>query len=112
MIELTNEMEEAARKLFKYKPVLLGLGLSTMLEKITDTQRVEYNGLLRVSGDERQAQVLVDYDRLYTMIKNVAASHELDPAPLFTKGHIDRTSLTYWSSNQVTILTINSIIIS
>ena len=100
---LTNEMEAAARKLHKFKPVLLSLGLNGMLPVVTDEQLAEYEGLLKVAGDEREAQVVLNYDRIYEFIREAIYKHELDPPPLFQKGHIDRLSLTFYKTSQVRV---------
>ena len=95
------DMENAARKLHKYKPVLLAMGLTAMLTGVSDEQQLEYDPFLKVSGDEREAQVLYNYDRLFGLIKDGIDKHNLEPPLLFLKGHIDRTSLTYWNKDQV-----------
>ena len=102
-MELTNEMESAARKLYKYKPVLLSLGLNGMLPVVTDEQLADYEGLLKVDGDEREAQVVLNYDRIYEFIREAIAKHKLDPPALFLKGHIDRLSLTFYKTSQVRV---------
>ena len=37
-LRLCQEMEDLARELYTFLPVLLGLGLSTMLKKVTDAE--------------------------------------------------------------------------
>ena len=99
------EMENAARKLHTFKPVLLGLGLSAMLNKITDDQQPEYDSFLKTPGDEREAQVHLNYDQLFERISTAITKYELEPPLLFAKGHVDRNSLchTSWNEDQVTL---------
>ena len=99
-------MEAAARDLHKYKPVLLGLALSSMLEEVTDEQIADYEGILKQSGDDRQAQLLKNYDALFGYVKEQIAEHLIEEPPVFKKGHIDRRSLLYYNKKEASINTI------
>ena len=59
-LELCQEIEDLSRELYTFLPVLLGLGLSTMLKRITDTELATYDGLLRNDRDDREGQVIIE----------------------------------------------------
>ena len=95
-------MELAAKKLHKYKPVMLGLALSSMLPEVTDEQIADYDGILKVPGDDREAQIIHNFDALHGFVKEQIQLHNLDAPPLFQLGHIDRNCLLYYNKKQVT----------
>ena len=47
------------------------------------------------------AQLLLNYDRIYTAIENKLIQYNLPKPGLFLKGVIDRTSLTFYNRTQV-----------
>ena len=100
-LRLCQEMEDLARELYTFLPVLLGLGLSTMLKKVTDAETETYDGILRTDRDDREGQVLRNYDRLHEAIDEAIEEYGLEKPPLFEKIPIDRTSLTYYNERQV-----------
>ena len=53
-LKLCRRMEEAAKRLRTYLPVLLGLGAQCLLPPIEDEQLALYDGVLKVDGDERE----------------------------------------------------------
>ena len=55
-LHLTREMEEAAKLLRKYLPVLIGLGLQCFLPQIEPEELLAYDGILKVDDDEREGQ--------------------------------------------------------
>ena len=42
-------------------------------------------------------QLLLDYDRLYTAVEEAIDEHQLPKPALFSKGYIDRTSMTFYN---------------
>ena len=56
---LTREMEEAAKLLRTYLPVLIGLGLQSFLPWIKPEELLAYDGILKVDDDEREGQFKV-----------------------------------------------------
>ena len=53
-LALCNEMEAVAKQLRKYLPVILGLGLQCLLQKISDDELHSYEEILKEDGDERE----------------------------------------------------------
>ena len=83
-LELCKEIILLAGQLHQYLPVIFGLGLSCMLEEITTAELRGYDGVLREDGDDRQGQVLHNYDRLYSVLQESIIKYELE-VPLITK---------------------------
>ena len=103
-MELCQEMENLARDLYKYLPVILGLGLCSMLKRITDPQMEAYDGILKVDGDDREGQVLLNYDRLHSAIDDAITFYDLDRPLLFQSDTIDRNALTYYNNREVSLI--------
>ena len=100
-MELCQEMENKARELHTYLPVLLGLGLSCMLDRITDQELALYNGLLKTDGDDRQGQVLLHFDRVHTALEIIIAELNLTRPLHFKCSPIDRTALIFYNEREV-----------
>ena len=58
-IKLCKEMEKAAKELRSYLPVLLGIGIECVLPPIEDEQLLNYDGILKVEGDEREGKIII-----------------------------------------------------
>ena len=71
-----------------------------MLQKATNTEVGAYNGELRISDDDREGQILYDYDRCYNLLKQKAADCELPLPPLFEQDLIDHGALTRQNKNE------------
>ena len=56
-LKLTDEMEKAATELHKYLPVLAGIGIKSVIPRITDEELLAFNGILKVEGDEREGSL-------------------------------------------------------
>ena len=97
----TKVMEEASKSLYKYKPVLLGMALSSMLKEVSDDQIAEYETILKEPGDEREAQLIHNYDAVHGFIKEQIVEHGIEAPLLWQKGHIDRFSLLFYNQRQV-----------
>ena len=96
-----KEMIAAAKQLYVYCPVLLGIGLSCMLTEIGDDDLPQYDGLLKTDKDDRTGQSLLDYDRVHKVLSDAITEFELDPPLLFQKSEIDRTALTFYNGKEV-----------
>ena len=103
-LQLCQEMEDLARELYTYLPVLLGLGLNTMLKKVTDAETEVYDGILRTDRDDREAQVLLNYDRVHAAIEEAIEEYDLEKPHLFNKIPIDRTTLTFYNQRQLHVV--------
>ena len=104
LMRLCKEIEDLGTELYTYKPVVLALGLKTMLAPITDPEREVYDGLLKVDGDPREGQVFLNFDRTYDELDAAIERHELERPLLFQKPHKDRTVLTYFNRREVLLL--------
>ena len=100
-MKLCQEMENLARELFLYLPVLLGLGLSTMLGRITDLELEAYDGSLKNDGDDREGQIFLNYDRVHSALDDAVTRYGLERPLLLQSGTIDRTALTYYNNREV-----------
>ena len=100
-MELCQEMENKARELHTYLPVLLGLGLSCMLDRITDQELSLYDGLLKTDGDDRQAQVLLHFDKVHNSVDEAIEVFKLTRPLSFQCSPIDRTALTFYNEREV-----------
>ena len=65
-----------------------------MMTKISTTETETYNGELRKVGDDREAQILYEYDNVYSRLDAKAKEHNLDLPPLFKKNFTDHRALT------------------
>ena len=101
MMKLCKDIENLGRELHMYLPVLCGLGLATMLDPITDEQLAVYEGLLRVDGDPRDGQVLLNYDRVHKEVKDANDLYNLEKPLLYQASAIDRTALTIYNGREV-----------
>ena len=102
MMKLCKEIEDHGRELHAYLPVLLGLGLNTMFDKITDEQLETYEGILKVDGDPREGQVLLNFDRVFRVLKEAIEEHNFEEPLLFeNSAPIDRSSLTFFNNREV-----------
>ena len=100
-MQLCQEMEDLARELYTYLPVLLGLGLCSMFKQITDLQLEDYKGILKQEKDDREGQVLLNYDRVHTALDDAIVEYDLERPLLFQCGFIDRTALTFYNNKEV-----------
>ena len=100
-MELCQAMENLGRELHAYLPVLLGLGLCTMLNRITDLELAAYDGILKTDGDDREGQILLNYDRVHSELDDAITKYGLDRPLLLQSGTIDRTSLTCYNNREV-----------
>ena len=102
MLALCQEIEDLGRELYNHLPFVCGLGLATMLETLTDYQLKQYEGILRVDGDPREGQILVNYDRMYFELEGAIEKYNLEK-PLLYSGFsgIDRTALTFFNRREV-----------
>ena len=97
-------MEDLARELFYYLPVIISLGLSNMMKKVTDVETRIYDGILNTDRDDRQAQVFINYDRVHGALEEAIDDYGLPKPILFQKIPIDRTALTFYSKRKVNLV--------
>ena len=71
-----------------------------MLEKATSAEISAYNGELRKCNDEREAQLLLEYDKAYMILKERGNELGLNLPPLFLKEFIDHGSVTLQNRNE------------
>ena len=102
MLSLCQEIVDLGKELHSHLPFLCGLGLATMLQPLTDAQLEVYEGILRVDGDPREGQVLLNYDRMYFELEGAIDKYNLEKPPLY-QGSIDRTALTFFTNREVRI---------
>ena len=102
-MELCQEMENLARELYSYLPVILGLGLNTMLKRITDSEMEAFDGVLKKDGDDREGQIFLNYDRLHSALDDAITMYGLERPLLFQTGGIDRNTLTFYNEKVITI---------
>ena len=65
-----------------------------MLNKVSTAQTSSYNGELRKKDDDREAQVLFDYDEVCGHLMSKAKEHDLDLPPLLQKSYMDHGCVT------------------
>ena len=101
MMKLCKDIEDLGRELHSYLPVLIGLGLKTMLTVITDEGREAYDGILRTDGDPREGQVFINYDRVHSVLDEAITTYGFERPLLFQKHTLDRTALTFFNTREV-----------
>ena len=111
MMKLCQEIEDHCRELHKYLPALLGLRLNTMIDKITDEELEIYEGILKVDGDPREGQVLLNYDRVHGVLQDAIERYKLERPLLYqcSTTSIDRTTLTFYNNRMVIIFYFSSV---
>ena len=65
-----------------------------MMEKVSTQETRSYAGELRIEGDERESQVLKEYDGVYRALLRKGQEFRLELPPLFKNNFIDHGSLT------------------
>ena len=101
-LELCKEMVALAQQLHLYLPVLYGIGLSSMIKGITTQELSEYDGILKEDGDDRQGQILLNFDRVYSALQSGISRYDLEPPLVFQyKYGIDRRALTFYNGREV-----------
>ena len=92
-LDLIDQMLEDSKKLYSYLPVLLSMGIATLLARVPNDVVKELKDYLPKPNDRRAAQVLFCYDNVYNYCKDKIDSYELEEPPLFDSEGIDRTAL-------------------
>lgn len=103
MMKMCKEIEDLGRELYSHLPVVIGLGLHSMLDPVNDSQLEVYEGLLKVDGDPREGQVFLNFDRVYTALEYNADFYQLEKPLLFEKTEKDRTALTLFNRREVRV---------
>ena len=70
-----------------------------MMKKIHTSETKLYDGELRKQGDDREAQLLKDYDAVFKTLLDKGLEHGLELPPLFEKDFIDHGALTSQNKN-------------
>ena len=99
-MELIQRILKNAVLLHKYLPIFLGLGMSCILPRITDSELRELHGVLNRAGDDRQGQLIRNFDRFFLSIHNLIVKYDLEPPLVFVSGEVDRTALLHYSSDK------------
>jgi hypothetical protein len=99
-MELIQRILKNAVLLYKYLPIFLGLGMSCILPRITDAELRDLHGVLNRAGDDRQGQLIRNFDRFFLSIHRLIVKYDLDPPLVFETGDVDRTALLHYSSDK------------
>ena len=94
-LKLCKEIFSISKKLHKYKPVLLGVALSSTLERISDEELNDYAHIIP-EQDDRKCQLLLNYDRIHKILEDKIEAYNLPKPELFKLNYIDRNSLTFY----------------
>ena len=92
-IELIDKMLKDSELLYFYLPVLLSMGIETLLSRVPNSVVKEFHDILPKPNDRRAAQVFFSYDNVYKYCKENVDRYELEAPPLFESEDIDRTAL-------------------
>ena len=65
-----------------------------MLTPVPSSALSSYDGELKNSGDEREAQILYEFDCGFQLLLNCGVENGLQLPPLFDKSYIDHGSVT------------------
>ena len=65
-----------------------------MMTRVSTAQTASYNGELRNDNDERQSQVLYEYDEVHSHLASKGREHNLELPPLFQKDFVDHGCVT------------------
>ena len=66
-----------------------------MLTNVKSANFLTYNGELRNDNDDREAQILHEYDGVYGHLSSKGSEHNLDLPPLFQKSFTDHSCVEY-----------------
>ena len=76
------------------------MGIDALLPKVTELEMETYEAILKKPGDKREGQLLANFDRVYTILKEGALKYGFPLPLLFQHDNIPRTSLTYFNTNR------------
>lgn len=101
-MDIIDEMLDDSLKLYEYKPVMLAMGVATLLQRISRAELAELSEVLQNPNDKRAGQVIFSYDNIYKYCKDVIKSLGLvdDIPALFDSEDIDRTALIWFNKKQ------------
>ena len=101
-IQLIEQMLDDSLKLFHYKPVLLSIGIATLLEKVPPAVVKELKDVLPKPNDKRAAQVLYCHEKVYKFCRDLIEKLQLDDAPpLFDTEDVDWAALIAFNKKEV-----------
>ena len=103
-MEIIQRMLKNSLDLYKYLPVFLSLGRTCTMSKVTGPELKELSGVLNRAGDDRQGQLVRNYDRFFLSIASLITKYGIDPPQVFASGEIDRTALLHYSTDKKVIL--------
>ena len=86
-LQLTNEMENEAKLLHKFLPVVLALGIKSTLNEVSDMQLLEYEGLLKADADEREGRKCLNFNFEFLFLVIYSRDSGLVQAPRPNAGH-------------------------
>ena len=76
------------------------MGIDALLPKVTELEMETYESILKKPGDKREGQLIANYDRVFSILKERALKYEFPLPLLFQQDTIPRTSLTYFNTNR------------
>ena len=62
--EVIEKIIEEAHAFSSFLPVIMAWGVDSVLPVVKPTEINDYTGILKKSGDKREAQIIKNYDRL------------------------------------------------
>ena len=103
-LDLIDQMLEDAEKLYKYKPVMLAMGVETLLTKVPTPLVKELKDLLPKANCRRSAQVIYNYDNVFKVCKDKITTHQIEEVPLlFDSLEIDREAIVFYNMNETEV---------
>ena len=99
-MEIVQRILKNATKLYQFLPITLGLGVSAVMPRITSQELRDLSSVLKKPGDDRQGQLVRNYDRFYAFILELIHKYQLDPPELFRNNEIDRTALLFYNTDK------------
>ena len=102
-VELIDEMLSDSLKLHEYLPVLFALANTDIIPKVPPPYVDSLGDVLKSPRDgKREAQVIFQYDNIFSSVKAAISKHNLPSPPLFSASgdEIDRTALIYFNHKE------------
>ena len=75
------------------------LAVQTCVPACTPEEMERVDPVLRVPGDKREGQLIVNFDRVFMAVENAIEEYGLERPDLFKADGIDRRSMTYFNTN-------------
>ena len=103
-LDIIDQMLEDAEKLYKYKPVLLAMGVETLLTKVPSLIVKELKDVLPKANCRRSAQVIYNFVNVFKVCQEGITKHQIEDVPiLFDSLEVDREAIVFYNMDETEV---------